>query len=745
MASAAALALIVGAPALIYAFLASTVPPLSGSATIVGLGREVEVIRDREGVPHIVAASADDLHAALGFTHAQERLWQMELLRRSAQGRLSEIFGEATFDTDTFLRTLDLYGHAERSVAALPPEARAALDAYARGVNAFIERRTGLLEARLPPEFLFLRHSPEPWRPADSVAAVKMMALMLSANLRDELTRLIYAARGLNPGEIADLLPAMSAGAPDLPPVEGIVPLRRLAGEPPRTDTAVLDGIVGSGASNNWVVAGTRTRSGKPLLADDPHLRLSAPSIWYLAHLALARAGAPVANAVGATLPGTPLTVLGRGDTIAWGFANTGADVQDLFIEKVNPENPDEYLTPDGWRRFVTEEMRFLVKDSEARVVKRRRTRHGPVLPTSYQNLSAMLAEGHVAALQWTALSDDDTTIAAGLFDPRLRTVADYVEKMRLYVVPMQSMVVADTNGIIAMIAPGRVPVRDPANQVAGRAPVPGWDRTYDWKGYIPFVELPLVVDPPEGAIATANTRIPGIRQGQVLTWDWESDTRQRRLDELIIARTGHDVATMQAAQLDVLSPDFARLKPLMIAAVRGTDGMDDAMLDRLTAWDATMHVDAIEPLIFTAWVRQALVAVYRDDLGAAFSEFFDARSASALANVLEGRSRARDWCDDATTAARETCASRLALGFRAALVDLEQRYGPDSTRWTWGRAHYALFEHRPLGQLSWIGDFFNIRVPSSGWFGYAQSRTSSVWRGTALRQPSRRHLPGHL
>jgi penicillin amidase len=286
---------------------------------------------------------------------------------------------------------------------------------------------------------------------------------------------------------------------------------------------------------------------------------------------------------------------------------------------------------------------------------------------------------------------------------------------MRLYVVPMQSMVVADTKGAIAMIAPGRVPLRDPANRVAGRAPVPGWEATYDWKGYIPFAELPLVVDPPESAIATANTRIPGIRKGHVLTWDWESDTRQRRLDELIISRTGHDVATMQAAQLDVLSPDFARLKPLMIAAVRGTDGVENTLLDRLTAWDATMRVDAVEPLIFTAWVRQALVAVYRDDLGAAFPEFFDAKSASALANVLEGRSRSRDWCDDATTAARESCASRLALALRAALVDLEQRYGPDSTRWTWGRAHYAFSEHRPLGQLSWIGDFFNVRVPSPG------------------------------
>jgi penicillin amidase len=703
-------------PALAYALLGATIPSPTGRIVIAGLDRGAEVVRDREGVPHIFASTLDDLHTALGFTHAQDRLWQMELLRRTAEGRLSEIFGERTLGTDIFLRTLDLYGHAERSVSALPADARAALEAYARGVNAFIVRDTALFEMRLPPEFLFFGLSPEPWRPADSVAAVKMMALMLSTNLRDELTRLAYTARGLTSAESADLMPVASEGAPELPPIDRLIPLRReTAGVP--TETAALDPLAGvsAGASNNWVVSGTRTRSGRPLLANDPHLRLSAPSTWYLVHLALVEAGARSANMVGASLPGTPLVVLGRGDTVAWGFTNTGADVQDLFIEKVNPANPAEYLAPDGWRRFVTEDMTIAVKGAASRVVQRRRTRHGPVLPAGYQNLGSLLADGHVPALQWTALSDDDTTIAAGLFDPRLGTVTDYIERMRLYHVPVQSMVVADDKGTIAMIAPGRVPVRDAANMVAGRAPVPGWDAVYDWNGYIPFDHLPRVIDPAQGAIATANARIPGIRHGQLFTWDWESDSRQRRLDDLIVARSGHDIATMQAAQADVLSLEFAHLKPMMIAAVRNAAGVDTALLDSLSAWDATMREEASEPLIFTAWVREALQAVYRDDLGPAFGEFFDTRSLPALARLLEGPGAARDWCDDRSTPARESCTTVLAAALRAALGDLARRYGSDQSRWSWGRAHYALSQHRPLGQLGVIGDFFNVRVPSAG------------------------------
>ena len=696
--------------------LRNTVPPSSGALAIAGLSAPVEATRDREGVPHIFGQTFDDIFTALGFLHAQDRLWQMELMRRAGQGRLSEIFGERTFNTDMFLRTLDLYGYAERSQAALSPQIRQSLEAYTRGVNAFIGRKTGLFEPQFAPEFLLLRHEPEPWRIADSLVTTKMMALNLSTNLNHEMMRLALAAEGLTSAEIADLLPRDNGDAPPpLPELAALYPLRRQTAGHRQAAYASLDGLIGGGASNNWVVSGARTRSGKPLLANDPHLQLTAPSTWYLAHLALEGAGPGAAkvNLVGATLAGLPLVLLGRSDTLAWGFTNTGADVQDVFIEKVKPDDPKLYLTPDGWRPFVTEPMQITVRGGGVHTVNRRRTRHGPVLPGAYRNLERLLGPGYVASLQWTALSDDDTTIAAGMFDPGVRSIAGYMDNMRKYIVPMQSMVLADADGNIGMIAPGRVPMRDPANKVAGRAPVPGWDATYDWKGFLKFEDLPRVVNPPAGGIGTANARIVGPDYPFHLTYDWDTEYRQERIKDLVINRDGHDVASMRAAQADVLSLGFARLKPLMIAAARQAGG-DQAVLDRLDRWDATMRADLAEPLIFVAWERETVRAIYGDDLGNAFGRFFSTR-ALALIRLLEGRATSRDWCDDRTTPARETCDKVIAGALTAALAELERRFGSDRTRWRWGTAHFAYGEHRPLGLIPGIASFFNIEVASPG------------------------------
>lgn len=716
VAAGAVVVLLVLAAGTVYGLLRNTVPAASGSLAIAGLSQPVEVMRDREAVPHIFAGSLDDLHVALGFIHAQDRLWQMELQRRTGQGRLSEIFGEATYGTDVFIRTLDLYGHAERSLAVLAPEARRALEAYAQGVNAYMTRRSGLLEPQLPPEFLLLRHQPEPWRPADSAVIIKLMALQLSTNLNHELLRLALAAQGLNSAEIEDLLPLDAADRPPpMPEIAQLYPLQQPA-TPQRRAAAstALDDVIGSGASNNWVVSGARTKSGKPLLANDPHLRLGTPAIWYLAHLALARAGAETVNVAGASLPGVPLVVLGRGDSVAWGFTNTGPDVQDLFIEKINPDNPRQYRTPEGWRPFQIEDMDIAVKGVGVRKVERRRTRHGPVLPGFYRNLEGLLGPNHVAALQWTALSDDDTTVAAGMFDPGMRSIADYMERMRLFLVPMQSMVLADTSGRIGMIAPGRVPVRDPANKVGGRAPVPGWDATYDWKGYLKFEALPRVDDPNIGAVGTANARMVDPDYPHFLTYDWDPPFRQQRVKELIFDQDKHDIGTMRAAQADVLSPAIVKLQPLMIAAAQAGGSVDNAVLDQLTTWDATMRADRPEPLIFTAWLRETVRALYRDDLGAAFDRYFDTR-APALIRLLEGRATGRDWCNDRTTPERESCGAMLAAALNRALGDLEARYGKDRSKWRWGAAHYAFGEHRPFGAVASLAKYFNVEVPTPG------------------------------
>ncbi|HEX5999353.1 MAG TPA: penicillin acylase family protein, partial [Hyphomicrobiaceae bacterium] len=295
-----------------YLLLLQTVPSPSGRLAIAGLSAPVEVVRDREGVPHVFAKTTRDLYAALGFIHAQDRLWQMELQRRVGQGRLSEIFGERTYSTDVFMRTLDLYGHAERSLAVLPAAVKEALDAYADGVNAFLQRPVGPFQPRLPPEFLLLRHQPEPWQAADSAVIAKLMALQLSMNLNRELLRLTLATHGLTSAEIEDLLPSddVVGAPPPMPEIAELYPLQRAPDPVRRADASGvlegIDGLIGTGASNNWVVSGARTASGKPLLANDPHLHLEAPCLWYLVHLALERPGAEVSNVVGASIPGAP-------------------------------------------------------------------------------------------------------------------------------------------------------------------------------------------------------------------------------------------------------------------------------------------------------------------------------------------------------------------------------------------------------------------------------------------------------
>lgn len=691
----------------------ASVAPLSGKLDLPALSTPVDVVRDAEGVPHLFGRSLNDLYAALGFVHAQDRLWQMELLRRAGQGRLSEIFGERTIDTDTFIRTLDVYGYAERGVARLTPDQRAPLDAYARGVNAFLQRPVGWFETRLAPEFLMLRHAPEPWRAADSLAVLKMMALSLSTNFEHEITRLTYAAQGFGPEEIEDLMPAHDAKAPPLPDIRQFYALRPLPQQHAAADRATTDLVTG-GASNNWVVSGARTKSGAPLLANDPHLRLGAPSTWYFAHLALQQENAPTLNVLGASLAGTPLIVLGRSDTLAWGFTNTGADVQDIFIERVNPDNPQEYRTPDGWERFATDSIEIRSKNGPTRTIERRRTRHGPVLPASYRNLGTMLGPGYAAALRWTALDDDDTTVAAGMFHPRMRTVHDYIEHMRPYVVPMQTMVVADTSGNIGMISPGRVPVRDNSNAVMGRAPVPGWDATYDWKSFLKFEDLPRIENPPSGAFGSANAAIVGPDYPYLITLDWDAGYRAQRVDELIVQRSGHDMQTMREAQLDVLSPAALQLKALMIDAARKINVADRQTLDRLQAWDGMMRGDAPEPLMFMAWLRETVRGVYADDLGVAFPRFFNPQ-ATVLIRLLSGKASGRDWCDNVATSERESCASVISAALGTALADLDKRYGSNRGGWRWDKAHYAANEHRPLGTLAIVGRFFNVEVPSPG------------------------------
>lgn len=702
-----------------FIWMARSLPPVSGSMNLPGISGPVTISRDQNGVPHIAASSVNDAFSGLGFAHAQDRLWQMEVSRMAAQGRLSEMFGEPTVETDIWLRTMGIFEASETSYEALPEAGQEALNAYAAGINAWIGREGRTFASKLPPEFVFLGHTPEMWEPAHSIAALKMMSVTLGANVQFEVMRLSFARLGMTSDEIDDLLPPGPDDSP--PPLPDLARLLELENGPlkiaddQQADAGILmfDDDTRRGASNNWVIAGDRTTTGHPLLANDPHLSLSAPSIWYLAHLRVSDAGG-VRNLVGATLAGSPLVLLGRSDTVAWGFTNTASDVQDIFVEKINPDNEDEYLTPDGWMPFGSQPETIKISGGEDIVFNRRWTRHGPVLPGSYRNIGSYLPGGTVASLQWVALAKDDSTLMSGINLWDSKTVAEAQAAMVDYVTPMQSMVVADTNGNIGLIAPGRVPIRNPENRVMGRAPVPGWDRLYDWQEMIPFAGLPRQNNPAAGAIATANAKIVGPDYPYFLTFDWEEPWRQNRIDTLVVDdRQPQSLDMSRTVQADVYSSAFAAMGPQMIGLIEGKKDIDPDVVAQLKKWDYQMVRESATPLIFIAWVRESMIGIFEDDLGASFDPWFRAR-ATVMINVLAGRT-ARNWCDNRTTPGEESCADVLAKALDRTLVDLEQRYGADRSKWRWGEAHLTSGEHTPFGKVPILKPFFDVQVESPG------------------------------
>jgi penicillin amidase len=681
-----------------YIWLRQSLPQLDGTLTLPGLKAPVDIVRDRHGVPHIYAGSVEDACFALGFVHAQDRLWQMEMNRRIGNGRLSEALGAATLDADKFLRTLSVRRVAEATLKVLNDKARSQLDAYAAGVNAFLAQRSG----PLPPEFLLTGITPEPWQSADSVTWIKMMAWDLGANWRSELLRLRLAKK-LSAAQIGEFLPPYPGDAP-LAITDYAALYRQF--DASKLAALALPGLTEDGASNNWVVAGSRTQSGKPLLANDPHLGLAAPAVWYFAHLS-----APGFEVMGATLPGVPGVVLGRNRQIAWGFTNTGPDVQDLYIERV--DGAGRVLAPHGWQPLATRSEVIKVKGQADVTLTVRASRHGPLISDVFKPAADALPQDYALAFAWTALREDDLSMqAAGKF-ASARNWAEFLDAARDFHSPQQNMVYADTAGNIGFVAPGRVPVRKPENDLKGQAPAPGWDAKYDWDGFIPFEDLPQSYNPASGEVITANHKIVGKNYPHYLTSEWVLPYRAERIQQLLDAAPRHTLQSFARIQADTVSLQVREILPLLLEA-KSADPETRQVLQQLGRWDANMAVGAAEPLIVSAWLRELGRLIYADELGDLFIGEW-AHRADFMHNVLANTGGAGHWCDDVSTPAKETCADLLPKALSLALADLKRRYGEDRTQWHWGDAHFALSEHRPFGRQPQLAKLFDIDVPSPG------------------------------
>ncbi len=692
-----------------YLWIRAGLPETHGTITVAGLEAPIEIVRDRHAVPHIYAQSESDAYFGLGYVHAQDRLWQMEINRRIAAGRLAELFGKSVRAYDALMRTLSLYHYAERTVPKLDPETRALLDAYGAGVNAFLDaRRLSLvpLFLRLPPEFLIFLHSPEPWRPADSLAWLKLMAWDLGQNWRSELLRAMLLRR-LTTRQVGEFLPPYPGDQPvALPdPTQHYAKqlLERLWAGGPATES-------GNG-SNAWAVAGGRTVSGKPLLANDPHLRLAAPAVWYLAHL-----NAPGLDVIGATLPGAPTVIAGRNARIAWGVTNTGPDVQDLYVERLDANDPRKYQTPDGPRPFEFRYEVIRVRAHEDVTIEVRMTRHGPVISDASLRADRYLEpwnaseEKAVLALAWTALRDDDLTLQAGRKIARAGNWAQFVEALRDYHVPQQTIVYADVDGNIGMYAPARVPIRNAENDLHGLLPAPGWKADYDWNGFIPFEELPHRFNPASGMIVAANQKIVPDSYKHHIASEWAPPYRARRIAELLTARAEHSLDSFKRLQGDVRSVMAADFLPLLLRP-KPAGRAAAAAREMLMSWDGTMDRERPEPLIFAAWYRELTRLVYADELGPLFREAWGFRPIF-MHNAL---TRQQHWCDDVATEARESCQERIAEALEIAITGLRETHGEDMAAWRWGEAHYARNDHRPFAIVPVLNRLFDIKLPAGG------------------------------
>ena len=721
--------LIIFSATLIYLYSAQSSP--SGKRSIKGLGDGVVITFDESDIPHIKANSQSDALFALGYLHATERSWQLEMNRRIASGRLSEILGSETINIDRFIRTLGIKRAAEQQFDKYPVSAKRLLQAYADGVNA----GNAQLGWALPVEYFLTGSKPGHWSPTDSVAWMLMMALDLGGNWHKELQRL-ELSQYLTTKQIWEVLPPFEVDEPvtkmdfakiyrDLDvfnPKTG--PAHKRSKKLPATELSNIDlpgGKDGIG-SNNWALSGKLTASGKPLLANDPHLGLSAPAIWYFAHL-----DAPGLNVLGGTLPGIPAVVLGRAEKFAWSFTNTNPDVQDLYIEQIDPNNPGMYRGPDGLLPFKVRQEIIDVKGAPSVNFIVKETRHGPVISDSYARAKRAIDTDRFAlALRWTALDIENQSVAGLLDLNRAKDMDAFKQSLRKNYAPMQNVVMADIDGNIAYQAAGVAPKRLLHHGLYGVAPAPGWEKQYDWNGYVPFEQLPASNNPEQGWIATANQRIIASNDPNPLTSDWDLSARYDRIVDLIKARNSYDLEYMKTMQADTLSLTSIPLLELFKSSVP-SHPLGAKALEISKDFNGDMRVDSAAALIFNAWADQLTRNLF-SRLSYIFSETYGDRNYRG-ALIAQMKNPNSPWCDNPKTQAIETCAEASNDAFNKALEFLSKEYGNDPSKWAWGKAHIAISEHRPLSKIPVLGKLFNLETPFPG-----DSNTINVGRLELLR-----------
>ena len=680
----------------VYVFVRRTFPETNGTLQVAGLQDRVEVYRDKWGVPHIFAQDEHDLFFAQGYVHAQDRLWQMEFNRRVGAGRLSEVLGEATLKSDRFLRTIGLYRAAQADLQVLPAEVINALQAYADGVNAFIATHKN----RLPLEFTLLGFQPEPWTPTDTLAWGKVMCMDLGGNWESELLRArLISAFGEE--KARELVPPYPGQGPFIIPPEaksyGYLDISILADyQEVKALTGMWSQHVGS---NNWVVDGSKTATGRPMLANDPHLGIQMPSIWYEIHLVSGDM-----DVVGASFPGVPGVIIGHNRDIAWGVTNVGPDVQDLYVEKINPDNPNQYEFKGRWEGMTVLHEEIKVKGREEPVkLDVRLTRHGPLMTPVVSQAKEQLA------LRWTALEGGQLFLSVYMLD-HARNWEEFRAALRYWQAPSQNFVFADRQGNIGYQMPGDIPIRA---QGRGLVPAPGWTGEYEWTGYIPFEELPFVYNPPTHYVVTANNKVVPDSYPYFISDEWSEPFRAQRIVELLQAKDKLTVDDFRDIQSDTYSIPGAALVPYILA-LEPNGWLQERAMKVLKDWDFHTEAKSAGAAIFEATYWRLLANTFGDELQQAGIEEKEwLGSPMALLSIIAAGDS--QWFDDLRTPEVENRDDILRRSFQEALDFWGNKFGDMPQLWTWGQVHRATFAH-PLGSVKPLDLIFNRGpVPARG------------------------------
>lgn len=706
--------------ALLYWFAARSVPDYDATTTVTGISAPVEIVRDTSNVPHVFGADDADVFFGLGYAHAQDRMWQMLFLRRAAQGRLSELFGQKTVQADILMRRLDIYRAAQQSVADQDPETQTALRAYADGVNAWLNEVNQGAKGRGAPEMWLFNHPVAPWQPTDSIAVLKLIALQMTAHAEEEVLRARLSLYAGDDVRIDDLLPdAPGPAIAALPKYSALVPGagRYVAAvEPPTSAMFPVKSRAFSGASNAWAAAPVRTANGSTLLANDPHLPLTAPSIWYLARLELETGGV-----IGGTIPGIPAILSGRSDALGWGVTTAYVDDQDVFLEEVNPSDASLYRTPTGWQPFVTRDSIIRVKDAPAITAKLKWTENGPVLGDKDFSLGTIRPPGHVAVLAWTGLSPNDTSMSAAIDLMKSRTIAQAVNAVQDYVAPAQNLTIADRNKI-AMLTIGAIPQRDQNKQGKGRLPSYGYIDENRWDGFFASDTNPRIIDPEGGIVGNTNNKVTDRPFPNNVSFSYGDTQRIHRLKRLMEEREVHTRESFIGAQLDTVSFTARTLLPLVgkdlwftgEAAENQPDTRRAVALRLLADWNGEMNEHLPEPLIYAAWMRALQNRLIRDELGPLAQEFSHIEPLF-IERVFRNIEGAAVWCDVVQSTRVESCADMARLSLDDALLWLEQNFNTTVESLRWGDAHQATHDHPVLGEVPGLKWVTNIRQSTSG------------------------------